>query len=203
MVDAAGPVSERKRLGERLGGRRALLAAGAALVAFAAVGAFVWARRSGNSNSSPAQTTASTVPGVKAEIVSVRELRAIAAKSGRSIYWAGPRPGTKLEYTQKTDRTTYVRYLTGSARAGAPGADYVVIATYTQSDAYAQVKRFAEQQHLFTAQLPGGAIAVTRPNRPQNIYLVFRGRPYQVEVYAPKAAETRRLVFGGAIQAVP
>jgi hypothetical protein len=184
-------------------GSRVLIAAGAALVVFAGVAAFVWTRDSGNSNGSTTiPTTAATVPGVKAEIVSLAKLRAIAATSGRSIYWAGPRRGTKLEYTQKTDGTTYVRYLTGSAKAGAPGANYVVIATYAQPDAYDAVKRSAEQEHLFIAQLSGGALAVTRPNRPQNIYVVHRDRPYQVEVYTPKPRETRRLVFGGTIQPV-
>ena len=182
---------------------RVLIAVGAALVVFAGVAAFVWARDSGNSKSTTTTpTTAATVPGVKAQIVSVAKLQAIAATSGRSIYWAGPRTGTKLEYTQKTDGTTYVRYLTGSAKAGAPGANYVVVATYAQPNAYDAVKRSADQQHLFLAQLPGGAIAVTRPNRPQNIYVVYHSRPYQIEVYTPSPAQTRQLVFGGAIQPV-
>jgi hypothetical protein len=49
------------------------------------------------------------VPGTMAEVVSAARLRALAAAAGRSIYWAGARPGTRLEYTQKTDGTTYVR----------------------------------------------------------------------------------------------
>lgn len=182
---------------------RALVAAVVAVVVFAAVGAFIWSRNSDNSAKSntapPAKSV--TVPGVKAEIVSAERLRAIAA-AGRSIYWAGPRPGTRLEYTQKTDGTTYVRYLTGSAKAGAPGANYVVIATYSQPDAVGRVKRTAEQQHLFLAELPGGAVAVTRPGRPQNIYVAYPRRPYQIEVYTPKPVETRGIVFGGQIQPV-
>jgi hypothetical protein len=181
--------------------RRLLVAGVLALVVFAAVGAYIWARHSGKSKNATVSTRP-LVPGVKAEIVSVARLRAIAAAGGRSIYWAGPRPGTRLEYTQKTDGTTYVRYLTGSAKAGSPGASYVVVATYSEPNAYTQVKRTAEQQHLFVAQLPHGVLAVTRPNRPQNIYVVYSGQPYQIEVYTPKTAETRGIVFAGQIQRV-
>jgi hypothetical protein len=179
-----------------------LIAGIVAIVVFAAVGAFVWARDSSNSTRSSTPTKGVTVPGVNAEIVSLARLRALALAGGRAIYWAGPQPGAKLEYTQKTNGITYVRYLTGSAKAGAPGANYIVIATYLQPNAYTRVKRTAERQHLFVAQLRNSAIAVTRPDRPQNINVVYPGRPYQVEVYTPKPAETRRLVFGDAIQAV-
>jgi hypothetical protein len=183
-------------------GSRALLAVGAAVVVLA-VAAFVWTRSSsGSKNTSAPPTTASTVRGTMAEIVSVAQLRALAAAAGSSIYWAGQRPGTRLEYTQRTDGTTYVRYLTGSAVAGAPGANYVVIATYTQPNALNRVKRTADQRHYSLANLPRGAIAVTKPGRPQNIYVVYPGRPYQIEVYSPRPAETRAIVFGGAVQQV-
>jgi hypothetical protein len=183
----------------------------AAVVVSCAVGAFIWITQSSDkpdslgtvsSSNALGQTGAATVPGVTAEIVSASELHAIAAAAGRPVYWAGPRRRTKLEYTEKTDGTIYVRYLTGSAKAGAAGAGYVVVATYPQPRAYQRVKRIAKEKHMFVATLPSGAIAVTRPNRPQNIYVLFPNRAYQIEVYAPNAAETRRLVFGGAIQPI-
>jgi len=55
---------------------------------------------------------------------------------------------------------------------------------------------------MFVADLAGGGIAVTKPGRPQNIYVLYPGRPYRIEVYAPDAATARRLVFGGGIQPV-
>lgn len=192
---------------------RSLLAVTVAVVVFGAVGAFIWVLQSSDadkpgksstlsSSKGLGQTGGSTVPGVGPEVVSVSRLRSIAAAVGRPVYWAGPRPGTKLEYTQKTDGTTYVRYLHGSAKAGTPGAGYVVIATYPQPNAYKSVKRIAAAQHMFVADLPNGTIAVTKPSRPQNIYVLYPDRAYQIEVYAPNARETRRLVFGGAIRPI-
>jgi hypothetical protein len=191
--------------GESRGDRRIWLAAIVAVIVFAAVGAAVWfAHSSGSSSStssSPSPPTRAT-PAVAAEIVSPARLREIATASGRLLYWAGPRRGTRIEYTRTRDGSTYVRYLTGSARAGAPGARYVVVATYVQPDAYQRVSTTARKQHLFVANLPGGAIAVTRAGHPENINVVYPKLPYQIEVYTPTAAETRQLVFAGAIKQV-
>lgn len=181
--------------------RRRLIFVTVAAVVCAAVAAFVWVRHTNDSSTPPTAKT-TTVAGVNAEVVSPSQLHSIAARAGGSVYWLGPRPGTKLEYTQKRDGTTYVRYLTGTAKAGAPGAKYVVVATYREPDAYARIKQSAARQHLFVAQLPNGAIAVSRPDRPQNLYVVYRDAPYQIEVYTPTQAETRRIVFGGAVQPV-
>jgi hypothetical protein len=105
----------------------------------------------------------------------------------------------RLELTRRTDGTTYVRYLTGRAGAGNRSAGYVVVATYAQPDAYGRVSAIASRKHLAVKHLANGGIAVTRPGRPQNIFLVYPDQPYQVEVYAPTAGEARRLVFSGAV----
>ena len=200
-------------VGSRPGGlrdRRVLLSAIAAVIVFAAVGASVWFLSSDDSKSTgaPSGVTApggaapSTVPGVRAQIVSSAKLRQIAAANGRPLYWAGPRSGTRLEYTQTPDGSTYVRYLTGSAKAGNDSADYVVIATYAQPNAFGRVSAIARRQQLSRVSLPNGGIAVTKPGRPQNIYIVYPNLPYQIEVYSRDAAVTRQLVFGGSIKPV-
>lgn len=176
-----------------------------ALIVFAAVGALVWFLSSSDrvTQSSPSAASADTsVPGVAPRIVSTETLRRIARANGRPLYWAGLRPATRIEYTRKTDGTTFVRYLTGNAKAGDPSAGYVVVATYSQPDAYARVSAIASRAHLAEKPLADGGIALTRPGRPQNIYLVYPKLPYQIEVYAPTAERARRLVFAGAIEPV-
>lgn len=194
--------------------RRALLAAGAAAIVFVAVAVFVWASGSttpGAADDAPAGVegiapregaATAVLPSLGASVVTPAELQAAATESGRALYWAGERPRARLELTRTADGTTYVRYLTGTARAGAPGAGYVVVATYAQPDAYARVTSAARREHYFTADLAGRGRAVIDPDRPQNIYLVHPGQPYQVEVYAPTGDAARKLVFGGAIQPI-
>lgn len=190
--------------------RRVLLSVVVALIVFAAVGAAIWFLRSDDPESAgapkgvtaPGPVAPSTVPGVRAEIVSAAKLRQIAAANGSPLYWAGPRTGTRLEYTQTSDGSTYVRYLTGRAEAGNSSADSVVIATYAQPNAFERVSAIARRRHLVRASLPNGGIAVTKPGRPQNMYIVYPGQSYQIEVYALDPAVTRQLVFGGAIKPV-
>lgn len=143
-----------------------------------------------------------TSVGVKARIVTVATLQSLADDRGRPVYWVGERPGTSLEYTQTTDGNVYVRYLTGSARAGDKRASYVVVATYAQPNAFARVQSIAQRQRLSVERLPNGAIAVTEPTNARNIHLVFPVEPYQIEVYAPTSVEARRLVRSGAVRPV-
>ena len=199
-TDTTAPAAGRAGHSRRGARRRATTAIVVALIVFAAAGAFVWFRSSADS---PTQVSSNaSVPGVAARVVSTQALRGFARANGRPLYWAGARPGTRIEYTRKTDGTTFVRYLTGTAKAGDPSAGYVVVATYSQPDAYGRVSAIATRTHLAEKRLASGAIAITRPGRPQNIYLVYPKLPYQIEVYAPTAERARRLVFAGAIKPV-
>jgi len=178
-----------------------------ALIASAAVGALVWFFSSDDSTG-PTNATASAiapsalVQDVPARIVSTEALRRLARNSGSALYWAGARPATRIEYTRRSDGATFVRYLTAGAKAGDPHAGYVVVATYSQAAAYEHVSAIASRTHLFKAHVGHGGIAVTRPGRRQNIYLVYPNVPYQIEVYAPTSALARQLVFAGAIKPV-
>ena len=183
---------------------RAKAAIAVALIVFAAAGALVWYLSSSDSTtqSIPRGAPGVSVQGVSPRIVSTETLRRFARANGRPLYWAGARPATRIEYTRKTDGSTFVRYLTGAAKAGNLSAGYVVVATYSQPDAYGRVSAIATRTHLPEKRLAGGGIAITRPGRPQNIYLVYPKLPYQIEVYAPTAERARRLVFAGAIKPV-
>ena len=77
-----------------------------------------------------------------------------------------------------------------------------MVATYAQPNAFGRVSAIARRSHLSRASLPNGGIAVTKPGRPQNIYIVYPKQPYQIEVYAPDSAVTRQLAFGGSIKPV-
>jgi hypothetical protein len=147
----------------------------------------------------PASRAAAAVP---ARIVTVAELRRIARSSARPVYWAGIRRGTRIEYTRTSDGTTYVRYLTGGALPGNESAGYVVIATYAQPDAYRRVSRTASREGFSVEPLSGGGRVVTRRDRPLNAYVVYRGRPYQIEVYAPRPGHARELALAGVIAPV-
>lgn len=174
------------------------------MVVFGVVAIVVWQL---DSNSSKDQTAtgpaASTnTAGMAARIVTPDTLRSIARALRRPVYWAGARPPARLEYTQASDGSTYVRYLTGSARAGTHGSGYVVIATYAQPDALSRVRAIARTRHFSVEELPRDEVAVTNPNSPRNIHVVFGKQPYQVEVYAPTGRDARQIVRSGSVEPV-
>jgi hypothetical protein len=181
-----------------------------AVIVFAAVAAFVWVLRSTDSGTAADEPAAAATgqQGTGAlepegpTVVSGTELRAAAGEIDTPVYWAGDQTGARIEYTRTADGTTYVRYLTGDAEAGAAGADYVVVATYQQADAYERVSTIASEKGYATTELADGGLAVIKPEAPMNIHLVYPDEPYQVEVYAPTAKQARELVFGDAIRPV-
>ena len=169
---------------------------------FAVTAITIWLLDTSSEQKDAVVAPPTTSVGVKARIVTIAALQSLADAHGRPVYWAGERPGTSLEYTQTTDGNVYVRYLTGSAKAGDKGASYVVVATYVQPNAFARVQSIAQRQHLSVERLPNGAIAVTEPRNARNVHLVFPVEPYQIEVYAPTAVEARRIVRSGAVRPV-
>jgi hypothetical protein len=182
---------------------RVLVAAVVALAVLAATAIAVWQLDQGSSGNTAATSTAvSTSDGVEAEIVSPEQLRDIARTLGRPVYWAGTRAGTRIEYTQTADGSTYVRYLTGSAEPGVDRSDFVVVATYAQPNAFERVQSIARKKHFEVERLPNGAVAITQQDSPHNVHLVFPAQPYQIEVYAPRAAQARRIARSGAVTPV-
>ena len=168
--------------------------------ALAVIAIAMWLSDSKSQQKDTAGAAASTTAvGVSPRIVTVAGLRSLAHALGRPVYWAGERTGTSLEYTQASDGSVYVRYLTGSARAGDKRAAYVVVATYAQPNAFARVQSIARRQDLAAQRVPHGGIAVTNPANGRNVHLVYPLRPYQVEIYAPTAGEAQQIARTGAV----
>jgi hypothetical protein len=190
--------------------RRVLLAVLAGLVAFVAVAVAVGLLAASDDDGATTATSGAPAgvdggvasPAVPARIVTTAELEEIARESGGPVYWAGEQPGARIEYTRTADGSTYVRYLTGSAQAGSPSGDFVVVATYAQPNAYERVSGVARRTHLTIRTIPDGGIAVSRPGRPQNVYVAYPGQPYQVEVYSPSEATTNGLVLDGRVRPI-
>jgi hypothetical protein len=162
------------------------------LAALAAAGSALLVSACGGSTSHPNAA-------VKSEVVSVDRLKTISKKSSVPVFWVGPRAHTRIEFTRTTGGNVYVRYLTGTAPAGSRSADFVVVATYPQRNAYNVVTRIARRNDYTITPLADGGAAITEPKNKTNVHLVFPGHNYQIEVYAPTAAEASRLVNEGHV----
>jgi hypothetical protein len=182
--------SEKNRLGSRgvrLGAIVAVIA-GAALIAWFVLG-------SGDDDGSGA-------PEGNSREVSVEELQELASGRERPVFWAGPQSGATYEFTETSDGSVYVRYLTGNAEVGDPSPDFLTVATYPLRNGYARVVAAAEEEGARTEELPNDGLALVEDGRPSSVYLAYEGEPYQVEVYDPSADRAVDLVTSGAVQPV-
>jgi hypothetical protein len=135
-----------------------------------------------------------------AKAVTVAELKALAAKAGHPIYWAGPEPNTTYELTQTTDGRIYVRYLPRGVSVGDLKPNYLTVGTYPQANALPRLKASAANTHSATINLANGAFAYVVKNRPTSVYVARTGEDLLVEVFDPSAARAKQVVTSGMVQ---
>jgi hypothetical protein len=137
-----------------------------------------------------------------ARAVSVEELQEMSGGRDTPVFWAGPRSGTKYEFTETKDGSVYVRYLSRNAEPGDPKPSYLTVATYPLDNGYARVVAASKRKGAETEKLQNGGLALINPERPSSVYLAYPRGKYQVEVYDPSPDRARDLVFSGAVQPV-
>jgi hypothetical protein len=135
-------------------------------------------------------------------IASKGDISALAQGVGHPVYWAGQREGSEIELTQTSDGRVYVRYLTGGAEAGDPRPIFLTVGTYPFEDPRGALEELAKESDAESHELADGGLAVTTEGAPNSIYIAYPDTPYQVEVFAPDAAEGLSLVTSGAITPV-
>ncbi len=186
-----------------------------ALVALAVAGALLaWVlvdRSDDDDAAAPTQTAEATTPTLEstpAETVSqptlqtIAALRAAAAISPNPIYWAGARAGTRLEVSQTSSGTVFVRYLPNGTAAG-DLEPHLTVATYARPNAYTEVQAAAKNEGSAVVELEDGGLAVYDKASPTNLHIAYQGEAFQVEVFSPEDGEALRLVENGKIKPVP
>jgi hypothetical protein len=148
-------------------------------------------------------TTAKGAPAWSGVVlVSAPELQRLAGSGTEPVYWAGRRDGFSYELTRSASGRTYVRYLPQGVAAGDGRAGFLTVATYAVDNAYGKLRLVAAQPASKAVRLHDGGLAVFGARRPTSVYLAFPRSAYQVEVYAPAAAEARRVALSGAIKPI-
>jgi len=137
-----------------------------------------------------------------AEIVSADALREASANGATPVYWAGELRGTRLELSQASEGRTYVRYLTGDAKAGDPRASFLTVSTYAQPEAVAALRRQGKKPGGVLGDAPGSGTIYFDRNDPQSVYLAYPGVSVEIEVYDPSPKHALQLVNSGQIVAV-
>ena len=192
-------------------GSRPAVRLGAVVALAVAAGLVVWVLvgRFDDSSESSEPGVTSTIPAVtpapeaasRPSIQTVAQLRATAAASAVPLYWAGPRAGTRLEFSQVPGVTSFVRYLPKGTAAG-DLQPHLTVATYARANGFAEIQAASKSPNAKTIDLAGGGLAVYDPAVPTNVHLAYPKDAYQVEVFSPEAGVALRLVTNGAIRPV-
>jgi hypothetical protein len=131
--------------------------------------------------------------------VSAKGLRTLAAALEQPIYWAGARPGYRYSLRQASDGQFYVRYLPPGTGVDDSGRRQLIVATYPEENALAELRSEARREGGFTVALPRGGVAYFREQRSRNVFVAYPGSRYQIEVFDPTPQRARRLVTEGRI----
>ena len=142
-----------------------------------------------NSAPTPAATT-STFTEVIAGKVALTEPELIAAvkQLGVDVYWAGPVKDAKYTLAVPADGQAYVRYLPNGQGIEDTNPNYVVIATYTTTDAFTATQAAGNTSNGVSFISPAGAAVYYSKDTPTNVYVAYPNLNYQIEVFNPIAA---------------
>jgi hypothetical protein len=130
--------------------------------------------------------------------LSAEGLRTLAARVGQPIYWVGPKKGYLYELTRTQTGNVLIRYLPPGAKVGAR-KQYLTIATYPFRNALQALKNVAHGRQL---ELPGGGIALVDTRSRKSVHIAYPGVDYQVEVFDPSPAGSRRVALSGEVRPV-
>ena len=142
-----------------------------------------------SSTPTPVAST-STFTEVIAGKVALTESELIAAvkKLGVDVYWAGPVKGAKYTLAVPADGQAYVRYLPNGDGLTDTKPNYVVIATYTTTNAFSATQAAGNQSNGVTFINAEGAAVYYNKDTPTNVYVAYPNLNYQIEVFDPIAA---------------
>jgi hypothetical protein len=180
----------------KLSRRHALVGAGIAAVLAALLVAWLLI----DDNESGGSPATAGVP-VEATIVSVGGLRKAAETQSTPIYWAGASEGSALELSAPSPDRTYVRYLTGGAKAGDP-EPFLTVGSYRFEDPTGALQSRGSKPDGVLASAPGGGVVYFERTAPKSVYLAYPDTEVEIEVFAPEFKEALQLVTAGRIVAV-
>lgn len=135
------------------------------------------------------KASSSTFTEVIAGKVALTESELIDAvkKLGVDVYWAGPVNGAKYTLAVPAEGQAYVRYLPNGDGLTDTQPNYVVIATYTTTDAFRATQAAGNQSNGVTFINAEGAAVYYNKDTPTNVYVAYPDLNYQIEVFNPIA----------------
>ena len=147
----------------------------------------------------------STFTEVIAGKVALTEAELVAAvkQLGIDVYWAGPVKDAKYTLAVPADGQAYVRYLPEGQGIEDTKPNYVVIATYTTTDAFTATQAAGNTSNGVSFISAAGAAIYYSKDIPTNVYVAYPNLNYQIEIFNPIAATALEIAStSGALRIV-
>ena len=158
-----------------------------------------------NNSSSAPTASSTTLTEVISGKVALTEAELIAAvkELGADVYWAGPVKGAKYTLAVPADGQAYVRYLPEGQGIEDTKPNYVVIATYTTTDAFTATQAAGNTSNGVSFISASGAAIYYSKDTPTNVYVAYPNLNFQVEIFNPIAATALEIAStNGALRLV-
>jgi hypothetical protein len=140
--------------------------------------------------------------GPNSKAATLTDLQEVASQVGHTVYWVGPRAATTYELTRNDRGDVFIRYLPSGVPVADPRPNYVTVGTYPFRRAYATLQASARRPGTTSGPLPNRGVYVVNRERPNSVYLAYRGQDLQVEIFAPSSKRARQLVTSRRVQPV-
>lgn len=121
------------------------------------------------------------------------ELRDVVKSIGQTVYWAGSMRGAKYTINAQNVNTIYVRYLPDGKGISDQTPKFRVVATYKQVNAYDATLTAGNQASGVSFAKPNGSVVYYNKSVPTNVYVAYKAKPYQIEIFDPKAEESLKI----------
>ena len=147
----------------------------------------------------PKKRTQHTFSRIGPILMTSAQLKAESRILETPIYWAGPLKGYRYEFTRTSKGFLYVRYLPRALRAGAPGANFLIVSTYPIVGAYHSLKKASHGRAIAGKH---GSILLVNASYRKSVLMAWPGVDYQVEVYNPKPVISATIAESGQVEPV-
>ena len=177
--------------------RRKLLRGGVIILALL-VALIAWLATRGGDGESAAPEPSARSEGTP-RIVTVYEIREVAARLGQPIYWAGPLGAQELELTELPNGVQ-VHYLPAGTAAGKGSSETLTLGSYPLADPLKAIEGFAKRPEAIVRHAADGRLVVVSEKTPTSAFFASPGNSVQVEVYDPSPKRALGLALSGRVQ---
>lgn len=135
--------------------------------------------------------------------LSERALRNLVNSQHLTVYWVGPVSGDKYTLFIPKAGTAVVRYLPSGSIITDTSPTFRLVATYTQTNAFALASAaIAQKTNLGFLNIDGNAAYYVK-TRPTNVFVGLKGKDIQIEIFDPGQGQAVALaLFKGQIQQI-